>query len=93
MNETVLPYLEPRRQTGYFERIKGAKIYYEHYHSDHPKGVIVISHGFTESIRKYYESIYYMLQAGYSVWGLDHRGHGNSFRHNENPYVVHILRF
>ena len=93
MNEVVLPYLDPRRQTGYFERVKGAKIYYEHYHADHPKGVIVISHGFTESIRKYYESIYYMLQAGYSVWGVDHRGHGNSFRHNENPYVVHILRF
>ena len=93
MNETVLPYLNLHRQTGYFERIKGAKIYYEHYHSNNPKGVVVISHGFTESIRKYYESVYYLLQAGYSVWGADHRGHGNSFRHNENPYVVHILRF
>ena len=93
MNDTLLPYLEPRRQTGYFDRVKGDKIYYEHYHADSPKGVIVISHGFTESIRKYYESIYYMLQAGYSVWGEDHRGHGNSFRYNENPYVVHVLRF
>ena len=34
-----------------------------------------------------------MLQAGYEVWGLDHRGHGRSFRENDNPYVVHIERF
>ena len=93
MNTQVLPYLEDRKQTGYFERIPGDKIYYEHYHADEPKGVIVISHGFTESIRKYYESIYYMLQEGYSVWGEDHRGHGNSLRSNENPYVVHIRKF
>ena len=93
MSEMVLPYLNLRRQTGYYERVKGVKIYYEHYHSDNPKGVVVISHGFTESVRKYYESVYYMLQAGYSVWGADHRGHGKSFRHNGNPYVVHVLRF
>ena len=93
MQERVLPYLEKRRQTGHFERVKGENIYYEHYRADEPKGVIVISHGFTESVRKYYESIYYMLQAGYSVWGADHRGHGNSLRHNENPYVVHVLKF
>ena len=58
MNTQVLPYLDERRQTGYFERIPGEKIYYEHYHADEPMGVIIISHGFTESIRKYYESIY-----------------------------------
>lgn len=93
MNEKVLPFLEEHRQTGYFERVKGEKIYYEHYRAENPQGVIIISHGFTESIRKYYESIYYMLQAGYSVWGEDHRGHGNSIRRNENPYVVHVSKF
>ena len=93
MKEIVLPYLEPRLQTGYFERVPEEKIYYEHYHADHPKAVVVISHGFTESIRKYHESIYYFLQAGYSVWGVDHRGHGNSVRHNSNPYVVHVKKF
>ena len=93
MKSQVLPYLDDHRQSGYFERLPGEKVYYEHYHADQPKGVIIISHGFTESIRKYHESIYYMLQAGYSVWGEDHRGHGNSLRHNQNPYVVHILKF
>ena len=34
-----------------------------------------------------------MLQNGYEVWGLDHRGHGRSFRPNSNPYVVHAVHF
>lgn len=93
MLEKVEPYLAARRTSGTDERIKGQPIYYEHFEADHPKGVIVISHGFTESIKKFSESIYYMLQAGYSVWGPDHRGHGRSIRHNDNPYVVHALHF
>lgn len=93
MTEVAEPYLAQRRETGFFERIKGQPIYYEHYRCDDPKGVIIISHGFTESIRKFAESVYYMLQAGFEVWGLDHRGHGRSFRENQNPYVVHVARF
>lgn len=93
MKSQVEPYLAERGESGYFERNHGESIYYEHYHCDDPKGVIVISHGFTESIKKYTEPIYYMLQEGYDVWGVDHRGHGRSFRMNDNPYVVHVERF
>lgn len=93
MHDIVEPYLAERSESGFDERLKGQKIYYEHFRSDQPHAVIVISHGFTESIRKFSESIYYMLQAGYDVWGIDHRGHGRSFRHNQNPYVVHVERF
>ena len=93
MAEVVEPYLAERGEQGFVERVKGEPIYYEHYRADQPKGIIVISHGFTESIRKYYESIYYMLQAGYSVWGMDHRGHGRSYRENKNPFVVHVSHF
>ena len=93
MRSEVEPYVAERMESGYDERIPGQKIYYEHYKADAPRGVIVISHGFTESIRKFTESVYYMLQEGFEVWGVDHRGHGRSFRHNENPYVVHIERF
>ena len=82
-----------RKECGFDARVKGQPIYYEHFRLDHPKGVIVISHGFTESIQKFTESIYYMLQAGYEVWGLDHRGHGYSFRANNNPFVVHADHF
>ena len=93
MHAEAEPYVAERMESGYDERVKGQPIYYEHYKCDAPKGVIVISHGFTESIRKFTESVYYMLQAGYEVWGLDHRGHGLSFRHNSNPFVVHIEHF
>lgn len=93
MRAEAEPYVAARMESGYDERVKGQKIYYEHYKCDAPRGVIVISHGFTESIRKFTESVYYMLQAGYEVWGLDHRGHGLSYRHNDNPFVVHIEHF
>ena len=93
MKKEVEPYLAAHRECGFDTRVQGQPIYYEHYRIDHPKAVIIISHGFTESIRKYKESIYYMMQAGYEVWGLDHRGHGYSYRFNDNPYVVHAVHF
>ena len=93
MRSTVEPYLADRRETGTIERIFGQKLYYEHFRTDQPKGVIVISFGFTSSIQKYSESIYYMLQAGYDVWCMEHRGHGKSYRHVQNPFVVHVEHF
>ncbi|MBR0092188.1 MAG: alpha/beta fold hydrolase, partial [Lachnospiraceae bacterium] len=39
---------------------------------------------------KYYENVYYFLQAGYHVRQLQLRGHGKSFRHVEDPYLLHI---
>ena len=93
MRTEAEPYVAERREFGYDERVKGQPVYYEHFKADQPKAVIVISHGFTESVRKFTESAYYMLQNGYDVWGLDHRGHGRSYRNNKNPYVVHVERF
>ena len=93
MKNEVEPFVAARKSVGFDVRVKGEPIYYEHFRADHPKGVIVISHGFTESVQKFTESIYYMLQMGYDVWGLDHRGHGFSFRENDNPFVVHADRF
>ena len=93
MESEVEPYLAARRETGFDERVPGQPIYFEHYRADAPKGAIVISHGFTESIRKFPEPIYYMLQRGYDVWGLDHRGHGLSYRPGGGTLVVHVDRF
>ena len=93
MQTVVEPYLAERRTEGYDERVPGQPIYYEHFTTETPKGVIVISHGFTESVKKFYESIYYMLQAGYEVFGIDHRGHGRSYRHNQDLLVVHVEHF
>ena len=93
MKTEVEPYLAARRDCGFDSRVDGKPIYYEHFRADQPKAVIVISHGFTESVQKFYESIYYMLKAGYEVWGMDHHGHGHSYRLNDNPYVVHTDHF
>ena len=93
MQTLVEPALAACRVTGFDERVPGQPIYYEHYRPERPRGVIVISHGFTESIRKFPECIYYMLQAGYEVWGLDHRGHGLSYRPGGGDLVVHTDRF
>ena len=93
MEAVVEPYVAARTEAGTFERIKGQKIYFETYKADKAKGAIVLSHGFTESVRKFTESVYYMLQAGYNVYAVDHRGHGRSYRPNDNPYVVHAEKF
>ena len=65
MRTEVEPYVSARKECGFDARVKGQPIYYEHFRTEHPKGIIVISHGFTESIQKFTESIYYILQAGY----------------------------
>lgn len=44
----------------------------------HPRGSVLISHGFSECGAKYQELIYYFLREGYHVCIPDHRGHGKS---------------
>ena len=60
------------------------------YLADDPKGVVVISHGFTEGAPKYEEMIYYFLQAGYHVYMPEHMGHGQSYRLTVDSSLVHI---
>ncbi len=60
------------------------------YLADDPKGVVVISHGFTEGAPKYEEMIYYFLQAGYHVYMPEHMGHGQSYRLTADPSLVYI---
>lgn len=93
LREEAEPYLAERTETGFDERVKGQPIYYEHYRADEPRGVVVISHGFTESVKKFVETAYYLLQEGFDVWGFDQRGHGRSYRANDNLLVVHADRF
>lgn len=78
MESEIDPYLESIVESGYFTGQEDASIYYEMYKVENSKGSIVISHGYTEGIRKYNELIYYFINMGYSVYGLEHRGHGNS---------------
>ncbi len=83
MREEALPYIEKRKKTALFDRDHGFKLYCEYYQQEGARGSIFISHGFSESTKKYHEVIYYMMKEGYSVCIIDHRGHGRSRREDE----------
>lgn len=78
MDSVVMPYIESRLESGHITGVDNVSLYYEQYNADDSKGNIVISHGYTESLEKYHEMIYYFLNAGYNVFGIEHRGHGRS---------------
>ena len=61
----------------------------------HPqeKAAIVISHGFCEFVGKYYEMMYYFYKLGYSVFFIEHRGHGYSERTTSNLSKVYVKSF
>jgi len=93
MQKKVEPYLEKYRVIKYFERTKGEPICYERYAMPDAKACVIISHGFTENSDKYHEQAYYFLNEGYSVYIINHRGHGRSFRMTKDPSLVHIKDF
>lgn len=90
METTILPYVKTHKESGFFERTKGRKIYYEHIPAPEEKADLVLVHGFTEWIPKFYETVWYFNQLGYGVWLLEQEGHGFSFRQVEDPSLVYI---
>lgn len=93
MAHTVEPYLKKYRRCGRFASFDGTQVFYCTYVRNHAKGSIVISHGFSEFEEKYHEVIFYFLQAGYSVFILEHRGHGRSQRMLSNSEKVYVESF
>ncbi len=93
MRDVVEPYLHKYRRCGRFVSFDGTKIFYSAYVQKHARGNIVISHGFCEFSEKYNEMIFYFLQAGYSVFMPEHRGHGRSERKLRNLSKVHVKSF
>ena len=96
MQNTVEPALESIRETGIMP-VKDAKsgegIYYEIYKTPGAKEAVVMSHGFSENTEKIKEVIYYMVEKGYRVYAVDHRGHGRSFRESHHPNLVNLHDF
>lgn len=94
MDKVVMPYLEAHGGDAYFESFDGNKIHYEHYKADSPEGVIVLVHGFTESVVKFREMSYNFLMMGFNVFAIENRGHGLSYRINpDDPETVTIHSF
>ncbi len=90
MEQVVEPYLSSKKQELWFERESGRKIYCRFYQAKNPKGVLLISHGFTETSEKYKELIYYFLRSGYHVYIPEHCGHGYSYRLVDDLSLVHV---
>lgn len=93
METVVKPYIEQYKKTGYVAGQKDEKLYYEEYFLENAKGTIVISHGLTETLEKYDEMIYYFLSMGYSVYGMEHRGHGRSGRLGVDDTQINVEKF
>lgn len=89
----VLPAIAEARHDGTFSGFDGHPLFYSVYTAKKPVGRVVLVHGYTESLEKYRELIYYFLQNGFSVYGFEHRGHGRSWREVENTRLTHVRRF
>lgn len=95
MQNEVLPYLERRVSEAWIPCApeNRGRVHVLRYLADKARGVVVISHGFSESAQKYPELIYYFLQEHYHVYFPEHCGHGLSYRLTDDPSLVHLDRW
>ena len=91
--ENVKRKLSYIKSYGTFIGKENKKIYFEKYKVKNEKGKIVISHGFTECIEKYFELIYYFTREGYSIFIMEHRGHGRSGCLGKNNTQINVEDF
>ena len=89
----VWPFMQQNAQEDYVMSEDGTMLHYQYLLNAMAKGTIVISHGFCEFTTKYYETMYYFYLMGYSVFIVEHRGHGYSDRQVEGYSKVHIQLF
>ncbi|MCP4135294.1 MAG: alpha/beta hydrolase [bacterium] len=78
-NNTVLPYFHSG-EFGSFKGADGIEIAYGKFEVEDEQGAIVMLHGLNETYTKYAEMIYDLRNAGFSIYIMEHRGHGNSGR-------------
>lgn len=93
MDTTVEPFLKECAQELYLQRGNQQALHCVRYRAQEPRGVVLISHGFTESIQKYDEVCYYFLKERYHVYIPEHCGHGKSYRLTQDPSLVHVDRY
>lgn len=93
MRKKVEPYLQEKLESGYLLGKNDLELYYEKFSVENPKANIVICHGFGECTEKYYELIYYCMLEGYSVFIIQHRGHGKSQRLGIDESQINVENF
>ncbi len=93
MKEKVEPFLAQIRKEDFFRGYDGNNIHFEKYLIPDALGSVTVVHGFTESAEKFREMVFNFIVMGYNVFLLDQRGHGKSFRYNDDPMTVAIRKF
>jgi alpha-beta hydrolase superfamily lysophospholipase len=63
---------------GTFTGSAGGSVYWQSWSPTDVKAVVVISHGLAEHSGRYAHVAARLNEAGYAVYGLDHRGHGHT---------------
>lgn len=93
LQKDILPWVESTLKDDYFYSEEGVRMHY--YHAIHPqeRAAIVISHGFCEFAQKFFEIMYYFYEMGYSVFFIEHRGHGFSQRFVEELDRVYVKSY
>lgn len=80
-------------EDGFFKGQKDKDIYFRKYELVNSEAAIVISHGFCESVEKYKELIKIFNKNNYSVYILDHRGHGKSEKLGKYKNQINVENF
>ena len=93
MRTVVEPGLAAMREEIDMPLSTGGTMHAEVYNRLDARRAVVILHGYTESAEKFREMAWYFVSDGYSVFAMDHRGHGRSVREVEDKSVTHVDRF
>lgn len=93
MKTIVEPWLREHQIERWPEREFGQRIHCVSYRAEKARGILLISHGFSENAEKYREIAYYFVQMRYHVFIPEHCGHGLSYRLTDDLSLVHIDRF
>jgi acylglycerol lipase len=68
-----------QHKESYFRGVKDFNIYYQSWQPDNKaKAVLLIAHGFAEHSGRYLNVVNFFVPKDYSIYALDHRGHGRS---------------
>ncbi len=80
-------------EQGAFEGVDGITIRYRVSPANAPKGAVVLLGGRTEAAAKHAENVFDLNAQGYTVYAMDHRGHGASDRLFEGSDLCHVEYF
>jgi lysophospholipase len=86
----IMPFYASAGVSGEFSGVGGIKISYRKFEVPDEKGAIVFSPGRGESYLTYPELEYDLVQAGFSVYVIDHRSQGYSGRIARDTQIVTV---